>query len=430
MDMLEIARELPQTPGVYLMKDEEAKILYIGKAKCLRNRVSSYFQKSAEHAPKIALMVKKVCDIEVLETDSEVDALILESKLIKDLQPKYNTRQKDSKSYPFIGISKREDFPKVVIGREHELSAKQYKLFGPFIDGYGLKVSFKLLQKIFKFRTCDLDIKEGDPKNKYYRPCLLAAIKYCSAPCVGRITSASYKKDMQGFSRFLQGKSKRLLKNLHKDMDEASRQWDYETAAKIRDQIAAIKSLDKKGTQGDYLPGEHFDVNPVSALKMLQEVLELDTLPNVIEGIDIAHHGGKEAVGSLVTFVGGFPYKEGYRRYRIKVDAHCNDYRMLQEVFTRRFTGQDKKRDAPDVFLVDGGKGQLSAIIDKMQKLDVPLPMVISLAKKNEEIFLPGAKKPLPLPKNSLAHHLLCHVRDEAHRFAQSYHHFLKKQRF
>ncbi|WP_372366477.1 GIY-YIG nuclease family protein [Candidatus Uabimicrobium sp. HlEnr_7] len=429
--MLELAKNLPQVPGVYLMKNEEAKILYIGKAKCLKSRVSSYFQKSTEHAPKIALMVKKVRDIEVLETDSEVDALILESKLIKDLQPKYNTRQKDSKSYPFIGISKREDFPMVVVGREHELCSKKYKLYGPFVDGYGLKISFKLLQKIFKFRTCDLVIKENDPKNKYYRACLLASIKYCSAPCVGRISSELYKKDIQGFSRFLQGKSRRVVKNLNKEMQEASAGWDFEKAGKIRDQIIAIESLDKKGTQGgDYLPGEHFDVNPVSALKMLRDVLELDDLPNVIEGIDIAHHGGKEAVGSLVTFVGGFPFKEGYRRYRIKVDAHCDDYRMLQEVFMRRFTGQDQKRDLPDVFLVDGGKGQLSAIIHKMQKLEVSLPMVISLAKKNEEIFLPGAKQPLPLPKSSLAHHLLCHVRDEAHRFAQSYHHLLKSKDF
>ena len=163
---------------------------------------------------------------------------------------------------------------------------------------------------------------------------------------------------------------------------------------------------------------------------MLQEILGLDELPNVIEGIDIAHHGGKEAVGSLVTFVGGFPYKEGYRRYKIKVDAYCNDYRMLQEVFMRRFTGQDHKRDLPDIFLVDGGKGQLSAIVDKMVKLEVPLPVVISLAKKNEEIFLPGAKTPLPIEKSSLAHHLLCYVRDEAHRFAQSYHHLLKRKSF
>lgn len=430
MNIENIIKKIPKSPGVYIMKDNKDKVLYVGKAKFLRDRVSSYFRASTEHAPKIALMLKKIYDIEILETDSEVDALILESKLIKDMQPKYNTRQKDNRSYPFIGVSKRVDFPHVLIGREHELSHKKFHLFGPFVDGYGLRVSFKLLQKIFKFRTCDLDIVENDPKNKYFRPCLLASIKYCTAPCVARINKDTYKKDIQAFSRFLQGKSKRLLKNLEKEMNNASNNWDFERAAQLRDQITAIKSLDKKGTQGDYLPGEHFDVNPSSALAMLQKVLELPELPNIIEGIDIAHHGGKEAVGSLVTFVGGIPCKEEYRRYRIRVDAYCNDYKMLQEVFTRRFTGKDKKRNLPDVFLVDGGKGQLGAIITQMQKLRIALPMVISLAKKNEEIFLPGAKKALPLPKHSLAHHLICHIRDEAHRFAQSYHHLLKKNHF
>ncbi len=428
MDLQETISSLPKVPGVYLMKDNQGKVIYVGKAKSLKDRVNSYFQESTVHPPKIECLVEQIESVDYLETESEIDALILESRLIKDIQPKYNTRQKDSKSYPYILISK-ENFPRVLIGRENDYPKDKYKFFGPFVDSYGLKKSFPLLQKIFKFRTCHLDIKPKHKENRFFRPCLLASIKYCSAPCNNRIEEEEYQKNIKAFERFLKGKRKQVIAELEKEMKEAAAEWQFEKAAELRDQIKALNSLDKQAKMGDFIPGGMLHLDPQMGLKMLQDVLEMPEIPRVIEGIDISHHGGKDAVGSLVCFVDGIPYREGYRRYKIQSQtAWSDDYQMLREVFRRRFLGQDKDRKPPDIFLVDGGKGQLSSVLAELQKWDIKIPMLLSLAKKREEVFLPGYKKPLDIPDNSVAHHLLCHVRDESHRFAQGYHHLLKRK--
>lgn len=415
--------QMPTTPGVYLMRSGGGEVLYIGKAKSLKNRVSSYFQPSSMHAPKIESMVRQVGSIDVIQVNSEVEALILEARLIREVQPKYNTRQKDNKSYPYLVISK-ENFPGVMVARRHEcVPEDNYEYYGPYVDTQGLKASVRLLQRIFKFRTCDLNLSR---LKKYFRPCLLASIGYCSAPCAGRIAPEVYRQDIESLRQFLAGDGKKLLEVLQKEMNESAQKLEFEKAAKIRDQIRSLQSLDKHPLVGDFLPGDMLTVSPYQSLLALQETLRLDERPRVIEGIDISHHCGKEAVGSLVAFVDGIPYKEGYRRYKIGSAPTDDDFAMLAEVIERRFTGQDKDRAIPDIFLVDGGKGQLQVATKKLQQLEIHLPAIVALAKKNEEIYAMGHSLPLNLPKNSLVHRLLCAVRDEAHRFATSYHRYLQ----
>ncbi len=289
-----------------------------------------------------------------------------------------------------------------------------------------MKISLKLLQQIFKFRTCNLKILRQT--KQHYRPCLLASIGYCTAPCAKRISGTDYRQDINSLIRFLDGDRQALVKKLKKEMAAAADNWEFERAAKLRNQLKAIAGLDKRTTSGDFVPGQFLYMDPERSLQMLQEILSLPQTPRSIEGIDIAHHAGREAVGSLVSFIDGLPYKQGYRRYRIHGPQTNNDYLMLQEVLTRRFCGQDKDREHPDVVMVDGGKGQLHAIMHTLSQLEIILPAVLSLAKKQEAIYIPGKSSPLALARNSPVHHLLCYVRDEAHRFAQSYHHSLQRQ--
>lgn len=416
--------KIPLGPGVYLMKNQKKEILYIGKAKSLKNRVLSYFHPSTKHRPKILEMLQQIDDIEYQETPSEVDALILESRLIKQYQPKYNTRQKDSKSFPYWAITK-ETFPRAYLTHQSLMIApEEVELFGPFPDAAGLQNSFQLLRKIFRFRTCNLALQKDGPK---FRPCLLASIGYCSGPCGKRISLAEYRRDIQRLRKFLQGQHSDLVKQLTDEMQDASDKCQFELAAKIRDQLKAIQSLDNYGNQSDFMPGTLLHLDMQQSILALQQNLKLDHLPRIIEGIDAAHHQGKEAVASLVTFIDGIPYKEGYRRYRIKGSYTQNDYAMIQEVIYRRFEDSDK--EFPDILLIDGGKGQLDAALDALRKIKIILPAVVSLAKKKEEIYIAGRSAPLDLPMNSACHHLLCYVRDEAHRFAQSYHHLLKRKK-
>ena len=424
--LTEYLHNLPAKPGVYFMYNASGEILYVGKAKSLKKRVASYFCKSVFHRPKIGLMVAMVARIDKIETCSEVEALLLEAKMIQELQPKYNTRQKDDKSYPYIVITK-EPLPRVLIARKSECNpVDNFEFYGPYIDSTALRASYKLLQKIFRFRTCTLNIPEhGIP---YYRPCLLASIRYCTAPCAARVAAETYRQEIESLRQFLQQDHKSFVATLQQQMQQHAERWEFEAAAKLRDQIKMITSLDKRPLRHDALDVDFSATDPRQSLIAAQKLLNLAEVPTVIEGIDIAHHGGHEAVGSLVSFVDGLPCKEGYRRYRIRSQATDDDYLMLAEVLTRRFCGKDKDRKPPDIFLVDGGKGQLNSVVKAMAQIGTKVPAVVSLAKQNEEIYLPGHELPLPLAKDSLVHRLFCHVRDEAHRFAQRYHHHLKSR--
>jgi excinuclease ABC subunit C len=284
-----------------------------------------------------------------------------------------------------------------------------------------------VLQRIFKFRTCTLDIDAQDEQWRWFRPCLLASIDQCTAPCNLRISKEDYRRDINRLKTFLEGGKKRLLEEMRQDMLAASAALEFEKAARLRDEIRLLETLDQRGDLEDNVQPEVFLVDPKKGLAGLEKVLGLKAPPRVIEGVDIAHLAGNETVASLVQFIDGLPFKSGYKRYRIKTVDGINDFQSIHEVVSRRFSRLVREgASLPDIFLVDGGKGQLSAAMDALQSLGIQAPCILSLAKREEEVFLPGRSQPLKLSRDSYSLRLLEYVRDEAHRFAQHYHHFLR----
>ena len=420
-------REFPTSPGVYLFKDSTGRVIYVGKATNLRSRAGSYFQKSAEEEIRTAGWVNEICDADFLLCDSEVDALLAEARLIKDIQPKYNEKLKDDKSFPYLMITTREDYPRVEVTREP--TDRGAKLFGPFAHAGALRGAMQVLQRIFKFRTCSLDIDADDERWQWFRPCLLASINQCTAPCNLRISKEQYRRDIKQLQMFLEGKKKSLLSQLRQEMKQAATSLQFEQAARLRDEIHLLETLDQRGELDTHVQPEVFYIDPKKGLTGLRKVLKLSQTPRTIEGVDIAHLGGEETVASLVQFIDGLPFKPGYRRYRIR-DVHgVDDFRSIHEVVARRFQRlQDESEVFPDILLVDGGKGQLGAAMAAFDELKIEAPTVIALAKRNEELFVPGQSEPLRLSRHAYALRLLQYVRDESHRFAQHYHHILRRK--
>ncbi len=420
-------REFPQTPGVYLMKDAAGRVIYVGKAKNLRSRAGSYFSKTATEEQRTAYWVNEICDVDHVPCDSEVDALLMESRLIKDVQPKYNKELKDDKTFPYLMITTREDFPRVEVTREPR--DRGVKLFGPFAHVGALRGAIQVLQKIFKFRTCSLDIDEHDQRWKWFRPCLLASIDQCSAPCNLRIVKDDYRRDIKRLQMFLEGKKLSLLKQMQREMQEAAKSLRFEQAAVLRDEIEMLQTLDQRGELDTHAQPEVFYVDPKKGLAGLRKILGLKEQPRTLEGVDIAHLGGGETVASVVQFIDGLPFKPGYRRYKIRGVKGVDDYRSIHEVVSRRFKRlYDEDQVFPDILLIDGGKGQLNAALAAFREQQIDPPFLLSLAKREEEVYLPGAEEPLRINRHSFALRLLQYVRDEAHRFAQHYHHILRKK--
>jgi excinuclease ABC subunit C len=420
-------REFPQTPGVYLMKDAAGRVIYVGKAKNLRARAGSYFLKAAALDRRTAELVREIADIDFLEAESEVDALLAEARLVKDVQPKFNQELKDDKTFPYLEIYTREDFPRVEFTREP--SERGTKLYGPFASASGLRGAIQVLQKIFKFRTCSLDIDEGDEKWRWFRPCLLASINQCTAPCNLRISKEEYRRDINRLKMFLEGKKSSLLKQMREEMAGAAKELRFEQAARLRDEIRMLETLDERGELDTHVQPEVFYIDPKKGLAGLKKVLKLAETPRVIEGVDIAHLGGDETVASLVQFIDGLPFKPGYKRFKIRSVAGVDDFASIHEVVARRFQRLDAEGEAfPNLLLIDGGKGQLNAGLAAFEALGIQPPAVISLAKREEEIFVAGAEEPLRLSRHAYALRLLQYVRDEAHRFAQHYHHILRRK--
>jgi excinuclease ABC subunit C len=424
----EKVRQFPTSPGVYLMKDAQGRVLYIGKAKSLRARASSYFQKTAADDLRIRDWIGEVADVDYLAADSEVDALLMEARLIKDIQPKYNADLKDDKSFPYLQITTNEDFPRVNFTRaprDHGV-----KLYGPFPRAKSLRGAIQVLQKIFKFRTCSLDIEEDDPRWRWFRPCLLHSIDQCTAPCNLRIAKQAYREDIRRLKLFLEGKKDVVIAELEAEMKAASQALLFEKASRLRDEIKALQTLNLRGDLAKHAQPEVFYQDPRKGLGGLQKVLKLESVPRTIQGVDIAHLGGTETVGSLVTFIDGLPFKPGYRRYKIQSVAGVDDYAAIREVICRRIRGlREREEPLPDILLIDGGKGQLHAALDAFQALGEPPPTLIALAKREEEIYTLDRDEPIVLRRRSFALRLLQYVRDEAHRFAQHYHHMLRKKR-
>jgi excinuclease ABC subunit C len=453
----EKARGFPQTPGVYLMKDAAGRVIYVGKAKNLRSRAGSYFLKAAAEDPRTEKLVQEIRDIDYLDAKSEIDALLIEARLIKDILPKFNRELRDAKSFPYLEIFVHEDFPRVRFTREPK--DRGTRLFGPFTHAWQLRGAIQVLQKIFRFRTCNLDIDPEDPRWRWFRPCLLHSIRQCTAPCNLRISKEEYRKDINRLIQVLEGKKSKLLKELHTEMSEAAGALRFEEAARLRDEIALLESLDEHGDLKTHVQPEVFFIDPKKGLAGLQKVLRLPNRPRVIEGVDIAHTGGADTVASVVQFIDGLPFKPGYKRMRIREAAGGDDFAAIYEAVMRRFQRRrEEDEPMPDILLIDGGKGQLGAARAALASLQIEPPVVLALAKQEEIVYFvpdtegdgpmfPAEKsgqsprseagasergitspEPLRLTRRSYALRLLQAVRDEAHRFAQHYHHILRRK--
>lgn len=423
------AREFPTTPGVYLMKDAGGNVIYVGKAKNLRSRASSYFSKEALNDARIKDWMPLVKDVDYIETTDAIQAVFTEARMIKDLRPKYNKDLKDDKTFPYLQIRTREEFPRVEITRKPK--RKGVRLYGPFTSTKPLRVAVDVLQRLLQFRTCSLDIKTGEDRWKWFRPCLLHSIRRCTAPCNLRVSRDDYRLQIKKLIFILEGKTAKLIRRMEREMHAAADDLNFEKARRIRDEMTAIQKLDMRGDASKDVQPEVFPIDPKKGLVGLRKVLGLTETPRTIEGMDIAHLSGQDTVASLVSFLDGIPFKPGYRRFKIKSVAGVDDFASMREVVTRRFRRlRDEDEVFPDILLIDGGKGQLNAAVEAFQALGITPPCLISLAKQEEEIFRPGAEESIKLSRHSAALRLLQYVRDESHRFAQHYHHMLRRKRF
>ncbi|MBZ0167260.1 MAG: excinuclease ABC subunit UvrC, partial [Candidatus Omnitrophica bacterium] len=364
----------------------------------------SYFRPRKTKS-KTDLLVENIADIDFIDTDSEAEALILEASLVKQYDPKFNVELRDDKSFPLIQIT-NEEFPRISVERPHKRT-KGYIYYGPYINPKLIREALGLLRKIFHFRTCD-----PFPQKE----CLDYHIGLCEAPCIKKITKREYAKNIRHVKLILEGRKDDLYKRLRKDMESHTKVHRYEEAAKVRDQLRAIGAL-YSGTK---------DVNYYKEAEQLQRALDLPRLPNRIETFDISNTMGNQAVGSMVSFLNGKPDKNNYRRFKIKEVEGIDDFKMIAEIVKRRYRRLKNEGNMyPDLIVIDGGKGQLSAAHAELVKLGVSIPMV-SLAKKEEEIFLPNKRNPVKLSLDSLGLKLLQRTRDEAHRFAINYHRHLR----
>ena len=408
--------ELPDRPGVYLFKDAEGKILYVGKAASLKKRVSSYFQPSRSLGAKLMQLLQRTRDLEWITTGSEAEALLYESSLIKEKQPKYNVALRDDKSYPYLKVTVEEKFPRLYISRgTHEPGVKR---IGPFANATLLRQAFQAIRRVIPFRTC-----RAMPK----RACLDYHLGLCQAPCEGRVTPAEYQENLSKVFRLMEGRKQEVLEELQSRMREAAQERRYEDAAKFRDQVEGLLQLTVRPRR----------LIPSEALADLQGILRLKKLPRRIEAFDVSNIFGRESVGSLVTFVDGRPFKDGYKRFRIRTVEGIDDYAMMQEIVRRRYEKGVRplflKRGQtpsvfPDLVVIDGGKGHLNAALAVLKELKLELP-AIGIAKEFEQLFLPGQSEPVVLPPQSKALQLVQRVRDEAHRFAIGYHRLLRGKR-
>lgn len=430
--------QMPATPGVYLFKDAAGVVLYVGKAASLRGRVLSYLQPSADllasRGPEIARMIGDLAaDVDWLECDSEVDALLRESRLIKDIQPRFNAAQKDDKSFPYLQLTSREDFPRVSITRQPTAGAK---LYGPFVSVSELRSALPLLQRVFKFRTCNLDIVEGDDSRRHFRPCILYNIKQCTAPCAAYVSKEDYAGQIHRLRQFLDSKGSELKREIEAEMRAAAKALRFERAAELRNELRALEGLQKRGLVDTHEQPEVFFVDPTEGLNRLGVLLGLTAAPRTIEGIDIAHLSGQEMCGAMVCFIDGKPFKSGYRRYKIKTVRQNDDFACIREVVWRRYKLAALHEELfPDIILIDGGRGQLSAAGSAFEEpawgpdvLPARPPVLMSIAKKEELLYVYGRAEPLRLERRDPALRLLQSVRDEAHRFAQQYHHILRRR--
>jgi excinuclease ABC subunit C len=537
----------PQKPGVYLLKDSRQRILYVGKAKMLRNRLRSHFKPGKFEEPRHHRMMTRVTDFETIMTDSEVEALIMEANFVKEHRPRYNVNLKDDKSFPYIRVT-LECFPRIFVTRKIIRDGSRY--FGPYTDVGSMRQLMNAIQRIFPVRTCNLSIDEYSIKSRRHRVCLMYHIGRCRGPCEGLITPEQYAWIVEQVLAFIEGKNNRLTQDLEKRMKLLSEKQDYEEAAVLRDQIRSVSTFYSRqkvvdhfeierdllavalegslavgvvfnvrdgkiinrlqfpltGTEGqnesevlssfieqyylraEFIPGEILLSEEVEAeyefiqwltekrgksvriltpkrgkkagliqlcqknaqlilnelqaqkeaagdwiapsVRALQKDLKLEQPPIRIEAFDNSNIQGSDPVASMVVFENGKPKKSDYRKFRIKTVQGADDFASMAEVIERRITRILKEGlEMPDLILVDGGKGQLGAGLSVLKKFEMNDQPIIGLAKRLEEIFLPGVSDPQMLPKTSASLRLLQRIRDEAHRFAITFHRSLRQKR-
>jgi len=531
---------LPFMPGIYQFLNDKGKVIYVGKAKNLRNRVRSYFQNRIE-SPKTSILVSKIADIQLIITDNEIEALVLENNLIKEFKPRYNILLKDDKSFPYIRVT-NEPFPQIFPTRNIIKDGSKY--FGPYTEVKNMKSSLRLITKIFKIRSCKLDINQDAIDKKKFKVCLDYHIKKCDGPCEGFISQTHYNSMVNQVIKVLRGKTGELIEELNIQMKDASEVMDFEKAAEIRDRIeqlqiysskqkivtndledrdiisAAFEGKDVSATvlniRAGHLVGKRqlnlvaeaneeekqiysaiikfyydefvevpqgiiVDVEPEDSetllewlnskaikkcrfiipqkqsevkslllmckqnailqlkeiqlqrmkkegnvpyvLSALQRDLRLKKLPRVIECFDNSNLQGSDAVASMVVFTDGKPKKSLYRKFIIKTVEGPDDFASMREIISRRYSRvKEENQPVPDLIMVDGGKGQLSSAIESLNEIGLKGYEIIGLAKRLEEVFLPGESEPQSIPKTSSSLKLLQHVRDEAHRFAITFH--------
>lgn len=407
-------KELPSISGVYFFYNTENTVIYIGKAINLRSRVQSYFRQNASLNSAKRAMVKEVDHIEIKACDSEIEALILESHVIKKYNPKYNVLLKDDKSYAYL-VWTKEDFPRIFVTHHTYLQNHHDSLnyLGPFVNGDALRKTLRILRKTFPYRSC---------KTLPKKPCIYYKLGKCEAPCIQNIDSITYRVHLNMIIDIMKGKTKKLIKDLTLQMNSYSALQQFEKALEVRNQIDA---LNKVALHKGIIQSQKS--KKIEYIKELQRILNLDQLPKRIEGYDSSHFHGDKAVASMVVFENGKPKSDGYRKFRIKKPPEGgDDFYNLNQALSRRFQHSDWP--IPDLILIDGGKGQLSKVKEAQAqgKLEYQSIPIISLAKRLEEIYIPNRDTPILLPKSSKALQLLQQIRDESHRFAVTYHRKLR----
>jgi len=435
-------RALPHKPGIYLMRDRFGTVIYVGKARDLRKRVGQYFQPSRRLGwdPKFRALIEGICDFDFHVVRSEPEALLLESKLIKEFHPRYNVSFRDDKRFLMVKVNFKDPIPRFTLTRLKQEDGARY--FGPFPGAGSLRSTLALVRRQFHLRGC----RPLTPGERDYKHCLYAHLKYCTAPCIGNVTRDQYLEQVRAACAFLDGQCHEMQDKLAAEMQKASDAQDFERAAELRDLLSDLRRTTEKAN--------HFERVPYSLpasgdadndLAELARVLGLAAPPRRIEGFDISNISGTFKVASLVSFRNGRPDRSNYRRFKIKTVEGQDDFASVAEVVRRRYTrvlrempadaeGTDALHDAtaaapaspqsvslPDLILIDGGKGQLGAACGELEKLGLSRIPILGLAKEFEEIYRPGEKEPLRLPQESSALKLLQRVRDESHRLANTY---------
>ena len=535
--ILEKVSHLPTTPGVYLWRDKYQRIIYVGKAINLRNRVRSYVQQDVNRSVKVAAMMRRAWDVETIQTKTEMEALILEATLIKEHHPKYNIMLRDDKTYPYVKVTVQEDFPRLFMTRRLERDGAKY--FGPFTDVTAVHHVLRILRSYYPLRTCK--------SMKVERPCLQYHMHYCEGPCMKYVTVEAYRKYIDDIVALFEGKQVKVIQEITSKMEQASEDLEFELAAKYRDDLLSIQKVQEKQRmvtqrgdmdvlgmaidgpmaciqlffirsgrllgrenyfvqhEGDspelvmtefikqyyggstFIPkelllpmdsvdrelfsewftsmkGQQVEVSVPQrgykkdlikmaeenaqnflaerrrqwqytidksggAMKKLAEVLDLPRLPERMECYDISHMQGAETVASMVVFEGGKPAKREYRRFKLKtVQGKPDDFASMAEIMERRY-GNEKDWPMPDLIIIDGGKGQLNAALPVIRAMGVTDVPVISLAKRIEEVFVEGESESIILEHHTPELQLLQQIRDEAHRFAITYHRRLRGKR-